>query len=656
MTHDAVPTAAAVPASTSPPSPTAEGGLRHLAALDGLRGLAVVAVIAFHADLLRGGYLGVDLFFVLSGYLITSLLLVEHGRRRTIDLASFWTRRARRLLPALLVVVVVAAAVTLAATASERSELGADALATLLYVANWHAIAGGGGYWAQFSGPPLLEHTWSLAIEEQFYLVWPLVAIVVLGRRGSPTDGSGPRRLLVVSLVGAVASATAMVAGSLLGVTSDRLYLGTDTRVAAILLGASLACATRMARSRPTRRASHAALAGAGWAGAATLAVAWLLLDGRSPALYRGGLLACGLAATAVIASVTVVEHGRLARLLAWRPLVAAGLVSYGLYLWHWPIFVWLDEERTGWSGPALLTVQLALTVALAVLSYRFVEMPVRRGAFATRPALTAVGAMAVTILLVLVVGRPPAPAVDAAGASATITTLGPLTGAGGGTPRVLILGDSVAATIADGVLAHQDRFGIEARSAAVAGCGVARAHPRVRDADGDEIDEAACLSTTARWADEVAAFEPDAVLVVLGWPGHTDRFVDGTWRRPCDPTFDAWYEGELLAALDAASRPGTQVALTTVPYYRPSADDRGTDASTDCLNRIHRAAAAARPGVAVLDLAGHVCPDASCTVDREGVELRPDGLHFAGASGVWAGDWLLRDQWRSAASSSDPS
>jgi peptidoglycan/LPS O-acetylase OafA/YrhL len=655
------------PADTTAASPSrpesglidANGGLRHNPALDGLRGLAVVGVIAFHAGLVTGGYLGVDLFFVLSGFLITSLLLLEHRRSGTIDLAAFWIRRARRLLPAVIVVVAVAAVVTLFARAHERADFGPDAIGTLLYVANWRSIQAG-GYWSQFAGSSLLDHTWSLAIEEQFYLVWPIVATVVLGGRKAAGDAdpdARSRRLLLVAIIGAIASSALMIVQSLAGQLHDRLYLGTDTRAASVLLGASLACvATRTTRPTVLAPGPRRAVEAAGWMGFAALAVAWVLLDGSSSFLYRGGLLLCGIAATAVIACVTTVDDGRLARSLSWRPFVALGLVSYGLYLWHWPIFVWVNEERVGVSGAALLALRLALTGVMALLSYRYIEMPVRRGAFAARPALAAGVAMVAVLALASIAGRPPAPPIDAEQAAAAITPLGPLTGsaATGAPARVLILGDSVGEAVATGVVPFQAQFGIEARSLAVTGCGIARDNPLARYEGGVEVDESACSRVLPAWRTEVDAWRPDAVLVILGWPGQTERFVEGDWRRPCDPTYDQWYAAEVEAALDVAGAAGSHVAISTVPYYRPTDAPEASDAATDCLNRIYREAAA-RTGVDVVDLAEHVCPAGRCTMERDGVELRPDGLHFADASSVWAADWLLRDQWRAAGAAGAP-
>ena len=219
--------------------------ISHVPALDGLRGAALLGVLFFHADgALKGGYLGVDLFFVLSGYLITSILLAEHDATGKIVLSTFWVRRARRLFPALLSLMpAVAAYAWLLARADELKGIRADALATLGYVANWRAIFSHKSYWELFASPSPLEHTWSLSIEEQFYVVWPLVVALVL-RRGS-------RGWVLALSLGL--GALSMGAMALLFDPADttRAYLGTDTRAAAILAGAALAAA--VPRGDPSR-------------------------------------------------------------------------------------------------------------------------------------------------------------------------------------------------------------------------------------------------------------------------------------------------------------------------------------------------------------------------------------------------------------------
>ncbi|HEY0485900.1 MAG TPA: acyltransferase, partial [Mycobacteriales bacterium] len=258
---------------------------RYVPALDGVRALAVVAVLLFHGGVAaaRGGFLGVDAFFVLSGYLITSLLLAEHARTGTIALTAFWGRRARRLLPALLVLVAFTAVAGHATLApDELARLRGDALAALLYVANWRMIAHGTGYFDTTAAPSLLQHTWSLAIEEQFYLLWPLVLLLVLGGRRRP--------LPALCLAGIGLSAVAAAVLGAPGHDVGRAYYGTDTRAASLLIGALLAAA--LARRPSHARPSRALVGGLAVLGAAYTAWAWTHLTGASPWLYRGGLLA----------------------------------------------------------------------------------------------------------------------------------------------------------------------------------------------------------------------------------------------------------------------------------------------------------------------------------------------------------------------------
>jgi peptidoglycan/LPS O-acetylase OafA/YrhL len=617
--------------------------------------MAVLAVISFHAGHLTGGYLGVDLFFVLSGFLITSLLLDEQVRSGTIALGRFWIRRARRLLPALLVMLLaVAVYAALWATPPELTGLRGDSIATLFYVANWHAIASSQSYWMQYAMPSPLEHTWSLAIEEQFYLVWPIVAMLVLGR-GNKDRERGARRLLVVALAGAVVSTVLMASRFRAGHDVTRIYFGTDTRAGGILLGASLACvlsARGPARSALGRRA----VAVGGWLGAAVLLAAWDLLGGQSAFAYRGGFLVCEIACVLVIAAVAVPVPGSLARVLSFSPLRGVGLISYGLYLWHFPVFVWLTGTRTGLSGWTLLTARLVVTLVIALLSYHLVELPVRRGNLSpvTLRRMTPV-AVAGVLLALVVATVPVAPAVTVDQAAAAIPTLGPLparpasgpttTESRKGVPRVLVVGDSVGDSVAQGMVPFQQRFGIDVRSLARVGCGLNRTAPRIRLLDGTESSEASCLGTQQEWRSTIASYHPDVVLSVLGWPGNTERYVDGSWRRPCDPVYDRWYANEVAAGLHVLTAGGARVFVTTVPYYRSPNAPLHTDHATDCLNRTYRAQAAAA-GAGVIDLAGYVCPGAQCRVTRDGVVLRPDGLHFSGASSVWAATWILQKAW----------
>jgi peptidoglycan/LPS O-acetylase OafA/YrhL len=368
-------------------APTAVTG-KNLPALTGLRGVAVAAVVAYHLQLgwASGGYLGVDLFFVLSGFLITTLLLEEWVGKRRIDLVAFWGRRARRLLPALFLVVGALALYLLLNAAFggpganalvDLSGLRAEALATLLYFNNWHLIYAHQSYFAQFSTPSPLQHTWSLAIEEQFYLIWPPVLLVLLHLARRAWRHAG---VLLAAALG-LASTIAMAVLFQPGVDPSRVYYGTDTRLFDLMAGAAIAF---VAASRPqpglsARRTLHVAapLAGAG------LVVFWVVAG--TPAglpkdyMFRGGFLVCALLAAVVVADARLVEPGRLSRLLALRPVYFVGAISYGMYLWHWPVIVYLTADRTGLAPVPLDLARIGATLALSTASYYLVERPIRR-------------------------------------------------------------------------------------------------------------------------------------------------------------------------------------------------------------------------------------------------------------------------------------
>lgn len=439
--------------------------------LDGLRGAALAGMLFFHGGFAwaKGGYLSVSTFFTLSGFLISGLLVHERAARGAIDLGRFWSRRFRRIVPALLAALLGTA--LYAALLSDSDQLGrvrADALAALGYVANWRFILSGQNYEDLFAAPSPVLHFWSLAVEEQFYLFFPLVVAGVLALT------PGRRRGLVMVLGGLIAGSVALS----LRFNHDhtRVYYGTDTRIAEILLGALLAIwvagpgADLAVRRRPT-------LAVGGLVAGGAALFAWSAVAQTNHWLYVGGFTAYGLLSTLLVAAA--VAPGPMRSVLRFAPLRWLGLGSYGVYLYHWPIFLWLSPERTGLSLIPLFAVRLAVTIPVAFASYHLLEQPIRRGALPGWRALAAtlMAATVTAFALVVATVTPAAPSRLVAepttpgqgttrpstlllgGLERTATAADPL--------RVLVVGDSVSYDAEPGVLAILRATGAAAATAA---------------------------------------------------------------------------------------------------------------------------------------------------------------------------------------------
>jgi peptidoglycan/LPS O-acetylase OafA/YrhL len=352
---------------------------RYMPGLDGLRAVAVLAVIAFHEQFswAPGGLLGVGVFFTLSGYLITDLLLGQWRGSGKMHLADFWLRRARRLLPALFVMLAVVTAWVTIFDRARLDNLRGAVGAAATYWSNWYLIATHSSYFGRFAPPQPLDHLWSLAVEEQFYLVWPwilLAGLILIRRR------PGAVKWLALPALGlAAASAAAMLLLYQPGFDPTRVYEGTDTRVSGLLIGAALAMTWPSSRAAKAGRKTRIALDGPAIAGLAVIAVMVWRVGQYSPFLYRGGLILLSVATAAVVAAAAC--PGSLVGLaLSWRPLRWLGVRSYGIYLWHYPVIVLTtpanapeDLLRAAW--------QIAASIILAALSWRFIEEPVRHGA-----------------------------------------------------------------------------------------------------------------------------------------------------------------------------------------------------------------------------------------------------------------------------------
>ena len=646
--------------------------LQHVPALDGLRGIAVAAVVAFHVGWLRGGWLGVDLFFVLSGYLISRLLFVEHAARGRIDLRHFWSRRARRLLPALLcVIAVVAIAERVRGRLTGPTGGRWDVVGALTYTSNWVRLRGGAGYWSQFGPPSLLEHFWSLAIEEQFYLAWPLIMLGLTRLRRS----TATLVLLIATIAGA---AWALV---LFNRTLDasRVYMGTDSRAVALLAGATIASLAEW-RSHWLRAFTWLAPAGL-----VTLLFAMATMRGTKLFTYRGGLLGCTLAATVLVAGVAA-GGGWLGRLLAMKPLRWLGNRSYGIYLWHWPILVGIGVAGHSQKPAARIVLGVVASLLVAEASYRFVEMPIRRRGltlFRWRPTtpllglgLTAAAIVAIALPVlapkrVIAAALPPsttapstvastttsttAASVVSSASTTTSTTAAPTTTTSGVTrpvgraARVLVLGDSVGLFLGERMIVDQAALGVEAHNASIAGCPPSYA-PLKRRSGADSVPlvfDPGCAEWVNGYPALVADIHPDVSYVVFGASLlDQNEIAPGVWSRPCEAAFDGWYRDTLTKMSAELSADGGSVVLVSQAYYRSEVSDRtgDNDRQIDCENRVAAAVAKESAGkILIADLGRWACPTNACLPERDGIKLRPDGTHFKDDAAALANNWLLQ-------------
>jgi peptidoglycan/LPS O-acetylase OafA/YrhL len=650
---------------TSGPGSSATGKAR-IDALDGLRAVALLIIMGFHFGVgwLQGGFFSLDIFYVLSGYLITGLLLSEYRKRDRIALGAFWLRRARRLLPALLVVLaVVTLYVRYVAPPGLYPEFRMSALSALFYFSNWWQIAASGNYFVAHGPVSPLTHTWSLAVEEQFYLVWPLVTLAVLHL--SRSFARGARNLLVLSAVGTTASALAMALLYRPTANLTRLYFGTDTHAQSILLGAVLACALTLIQLRrggtgiapgatgTTARRLLTALGIAGFAGTFALTYA---LRGTSGIDYRGGFLLSAASAAAIILGAVCVPDGPLARLLSLRLLVWIGTVSYGAYLWHFPVYLWVDTSRTGLDGLPLLGLRFAVTFALAAASFTLLERPVMYGAFWRRVTALApaTAALAATVVVVVVLGTVVPGGVPAPGrATLTAAEHRDLSRAGAFTTRpvrFLLVGDSLAVTLAIGLQQGSvPHYGVRFINRETLGCDL----DNIPVIIGGRVDQPVsdCTHWRPLWTTAVDTTHPDVVGMLVGRWDLCDHISNGVVVHIGQPAWDRHLTDELDQAVDLFSAHGARVVLFTMPDINAADEAPGSAAYSensqtrvDAFNALVAQVAARRPGtVTLVDLNRKLDPHGRFQLVVDRVQVRwPDGVHISEAGGQWLQPFIL--------------
>ncbi len=609
-------------------------------ALDGVRALAIAFVLCYHgsATLVPGGYVGVDTFFVLSGFLITSILVREQANSGHIALLSFWARRARRLLPALVVMVGAVLLWTHFFARGDYQDLGSDARSVLFYFANWH-FSSGASYVDLGSAPSPFLHTWSLAIEEQFYLVWPLLLL------GAFKLGLSRAKLLTLTLLAAAGSAVLMVC--LYDPMRDptAIYYNTATRAQALLIGAALAFVLAWWSHIVRRLGAKAwgSLAAVGCVGLVVLS-ATMTIGGTFT--YEGGLTCAALCAAALVGGVTLAGSSFVSRCLSLKPIRYVGRISYGVYLWHWPIFVGLDGARTGLDGPALFLIRLVVTFTIAIASFHLIEMPIRRGALQSREARIQAGVITAFVLIATLfqpTGAVSAPLIDQTAAVFYPGVVPRLAAPPPGPPvRVLFVGDSIAFMVSNGLALVSHQFGVALYNMGLSGCSLEDSTYRVHDFMVEPPPQ--CADRLAAWSRELKRVKPQVVVFVARLD-IVDRLEFGDWVHIGQSTYDATLRTNLGRAVAALSSTGARVVLATTPYYSSGETLGGAAWPEDAPWRVqqfnvmlHQVAAEHAGVVSVLDLNRIIDPQGHYQGVIDGVQVRSsDGIHF-----TWAGDFWL--------------
>ena len=661
--------------------------------LDGLRALAVVAVLAYHQGFgwAAGGFLGVSVFFTLSGFLITSLLLAERSGSGTIRLRSFWARRARRLAPAgLLALVLAVIATVVAVPPQQQGEAINDIRAALGNIANWRFVFAGVPYADLIRVPSPVQHFWSLAIEEQFYVVFPIVALIALRRRRSALG-----IVLAAVVVGSVALQLWFGAG-------DRTYYGTDTRAAELAIGGLLA----MVRPQLVGHVTLARWRLADVGGAVGLVAMVLLMWGAQlsdPALYAGAFV--GIAVVSAMVVLGAVDGTMVGRLLSIRPLPAIGRISYGVYVFHLPLYLLLSEDRTGLQGVPLFLVRIAATFGLAVASYALLESPIRSRRALPRPrvALPAfAGAVAVLLVALPFASGPSArPSLITLGAEVTspppstvstvpvgaapavgenVASVPAPPGDGPAAPapdeaapvaseqplaarpvRLLVVGDSTARANGQGLAAWGAKNGlVSVDIAANSGCTVLRPD-RGRLREGVEFTPPDCTELFDQAVGR--AQDVDAVVFFIGSPQLSDGryFGDPRWRSIDDPQVAMAYQAALGTLIDKFATSRRPVLWADVPtpnwdldgfFKALGSPPQGTGPATmnspvraGAINGLDAAVLSARPSVSIVPYTALLAAlDA-----KQGHPIRDDGMHLSLEAAAYALDNGLWDALRAS-------
>ncbi|MBT2484980.1 MULTISPECIES: acyltransferase family protein [unclassified Microbacterium] len=627
----------------------------HVPAIDGARGLAILSVLLYHSGWSDRGLFGVDMFFVVSGFLITLLLIKEATRNGRIRYGSFYARRARRLLPALVITLGgVLLMVWQFGTVRELESASGTAIASLAQVANWYQIANDSGYWDAANQIIPLGQMWSLSVTEQFYIVWPLVVgglwFALRRRTGAFTIA------LFIALLGSALVAPLLFDGS----NTDRLYLGTDSRAVSFVAGAAFAAlvawiltkAPSWAGSTFSTRA-RVAVSATSAVSLATVVIASIATSSyHEPWLYQGGLAAVSVAIAVFIATLCFPAN-IIARPFVWKPFRLVGILAYSMFLLHLPVF-WALQTLTQGQIPPLVLFALGgfVTWLIATTLHYVVTEPLRVRQW--KP-LSAILAIVISFGLVVAAAwylpyeratapRPAAAPAAVQTAPGEVFPIDPTVelppGHEGGPVAVTVIGDSVAGNMYE-ALADYSSDGIVATDVTEPGCGIFDADT-ARAGDGFTMDT---KKLCWKWQDELRAAnevsQPDVYLVRNIWDAN-DQLFNGEWVGPCSAEWAARYEAQLEKLVEIGDSSGN-TPLILLSNDRPR-DPSGTlsPKRLGCKDAVAAAISEKHANVKLLDFAASTCPNGTClTQTPDGQELYVDGSHFAPAGMALLGPWL---------------
>lgn len=636
-------------------------------ALDGLRGLAVIAVMAYHvvSDPFTGGWLGVDVFFVLSGFLICSMLLRERERTHSIDYVRFLRRRARRLIPGLtLMLLSILVAGMFFETAGRRKDVAIDVVSSALQVSNWRLILANESYFAKVSTPSPIRHTWSLGVQEQFYFIFPLVLLLLFWRLRTY------RAMALAFSVAALLSLGTMIALYEPGTDPSRVYFGTETRLFELLIGVIGAIFLhqrgRKAAGKQTARPRNwsAEIEGIiGWSGLAALAllIYWMFtVNEFSPWLFQGGIAIIGIMAMVIITAATSPFPNIVTRLLAIGPLMKVGDLSYSLYIWHWPVIIYLAPMMRDASDLARQLAAVVATIVISVASYTFVENPIHRnglqGLSVRFPNLGERMAIIAGPLLfggALALGS--SSGFMASGNVAIQLPADPFYGMQTEelppdvVPQdVVLVGASTVARLAERGETEKTPD-IHLRSVASFGCA-----PYLRDEvleGGLPPDSADCVGFRTRWVEAVRSSSSPTVVFFLPTRILTDFAVDGATVAPPSAEYDAVIIGILDEFRQKALTNGaSHVAVVNMSCHERMdfGDNKSVSRSNDTAVVKHLndvvATWAESSDASVYDNYGLLCPGDEYFENVNGLPLYDDGLHYSTASSPIIWQWLANE------------